>query len=317
MNNNSDYYPFGMLMPSRHASSPAYRYGFNGKEKDDEIKGSGNSYTFGARIYDPRTGRWLSTDPLEMRFAGVTTYRFALNNPLLYVDPAGETEYTFHVRSFIPEKSIALNFFRGDNRNFTTSLKVTSRVNHQFTLDTEKALLLNKRTWSDPTQFQYYPDGATIEIEEAAVPVSRYSDVYSATRGNDNFFSFNTSYSASDPLAPGAPDIDFSNYFFISESKEDGLLNVELNIKGDQFPAIESFVTDEAGNSVFIGVRGYEGSILDSYGVGDKDLVNANFSITLDDDGNFTGVTQGGETYSIEEWNKGFEQKDSTKDEGK
>ncbi|MFK7059864.1 hypothetical protein V3Q90_06970 [Flavobacterium oreochromis] len=52
------YYPFGSLVPNRHGSSKpnGYRYGFNGKE-DDQIKGEGNSYDFGARIYDPRIGR--------------------------------------------------------------------------------------------------------------------------------------------------------------------------------------------------------------------------------------------------------------------
>jgi hypothetical protein len=34
-----------------------YRYGFNGMEKDDEVKnGKGNSYDFGARMYDSRLG---------------------------------------------------------------------------------------------------------------------------------------------------------------------------------------------------------------------------------------------------------------------
>lgn len=41
-----------------------YRYGFNGKENDNEVKGSGNQYDYGFRIYDPRIGRFLSTDPL-------------------------------------------------------------------------------------------------------------------------------------------------------------------------------------------------------------------------------------------------------------
>ncbi|HUM47427.1 MAG TPA: hypothetical protein PLD84_10885, partial [Chitinophagales bacterium] len=49
-----DYYPFGMLMPERNYSSDNYRFGFNGKENDNEAKGSGNSVEFGARIYDPR-----------------------------------------------------------------------------------------------------------------------------------------------------------------------------------------------------------------------------------------------------------------------
>lgn len=37
------YYPFGMLMPERNWSTDGYRYGFNGQEKDDEIKGEGNT----------------------------------------------------------------------------------------------------------------------------------------------------------------------------------------------------------------------------------------------------------------------------------
>jgi len=34
-----------------------YRYGFNGQEKSDEIKGEGNSYTALFWEYDPRIGR--------------------------------------------------------------------------------------------------------------------------------------------------------------------------------------------------------------------------------------------------------------------
>jgi RHS repeat-associated protein len=45
-----------------------YRYGFNGKENDNEVKGDGNQVDFGARIYDPRVGRFLSGDPLAGKF---------------------------------------------------------------------------------------------------------------------------------------------------------------------------------------------------------------------------------------------------------
>jgi hypothetical protein len=37
-----------------------YRFGFNGQEQDNEVSGEGNSYDFGARIYDSRLGRWMS-----------------------------------------------------------------------------------------------------------------------------------------------------------------------------------------------------------------------------------------------------------------
>jgi len=79
-----------MLVPNRHGSSNSYRYGFNGKEKDDELKGEGNSLDFDARMLDPRVGRWFAIDPLEKRFPSLSTYNYAFNNPTRYVDPTGK-----------------------------------------------------------------------------------------------------------------------------------------------------------------------------------------------------------------------------------
>jgi len=42
----NDYYPYGMLVPTRNYSNPVYRYGFQGQEKDDEIKGVGNAINY-------------------------------------------------------------------------------------------------------------------------------------------------------------------------------------------------------------------------------------------------------------------------------
>lgn len=86
----NDYYPFGMTMPSRSFNSVAYRYGFNGKEKDDELKGAANSYDFGARMHDPRIGRWLSPDPMEDKLPSSSTYAYANNSPIILVDSEGE-----------------------------------------------------------------------------------------------------------------------------------------------------------------------------------------------------------------------------------
>lgn len=66
-----------------------YRFGFNGQEKDNEIKGIGNSLDFGARIHDSRLGRWLSIDPLQAKYPSASTYNFTLNNPIMNRDPDG------------------------------------------------------------------------------------------------------------------------------------------------------------------------------------------------------------------------------------
>ena len=78
-----------MLVPNRHGSSNSYRYGFNGMEKDDELKGEGNSYDFGFRIYDPRIGRFLSIDPKSNTFVEYSPYCYAANNPIYYIDAFG------------------------------------------------------------------------------------------------------------------------------------------------------------------------------------------------------------------------------------
>jgi len=78
-------------MPGRgFTGSTGYRYGFNGKEKDDEIKGSGNSLDFGERIYDSRLGRFLSVDPKSGQNATWSPYAFAVDNPIVFIDVEGE-----------------------------------------------------------------------------------------------------------------------------------------------------------------------------------------------------------------------------------
>ena len=86
-------------MPGRNFSSPSYRYGYNGKEKVDEIKGlSGADYDFSARMYDARLGRFLSVDPLANQMSHMSTYTFALDNPISVIDGDGKWPTWIHNR---------------------------------------------------------------------------------------------------------------------------------------------------------------------------------------------------------------------------
>jgi RHS repeat-associated protein len=74
------------------AKSGGYRYGFNGKEKDDEVSGNGNVYDYGFRIYNPRLGKFLSVDPLFQSYPWYTPYQFAGNTPIQAIDLDGLEE---------------------------------------------------------------------------------------------------------------------------------------------------------------------------------------------------------------------------------
>src|SRR5690554_7230930 len=71
-----DYYAFGMQMPGRNGSTGDYRYGFQGQEKDDEVKGEGNSINYKYRMHDPRIGRFFAVDPLAAKFPHNGPYNF-------------------------------------------------------------------------------------------------------------------------------------------------------------------------------------------------------------------------------------------------
>lgn len=72
-----------------YSNENQYRYGFNGKENDNEIKGIGNQQDYGLRIYNPRLGRFFSEDPLTPLYPWYTLYQFAGNMPIRFVDLDG------------------------------------------------------------------------------------------------------------------------------------------------------------------------------------------------------------------------------------
>jgi len=83
----TDYYPFGSERNS--TVDGMYRFGFNGMERDDEVKGRGNSYTTEFRQYDSQTGRWKSVDPLRKIYPALSPYNFVANSPVRLIDADG------------------------------------------------------------------------------------------------------------------------------------------------------------------------------------------------------------------------------------
>ena len=76
------------------SSNQPYKY--NGKEFDGLL--GLNMYDYGARHYDPYSGRWIAVDPLVEKYYSISPYVYVANNPVRFIDPDGMMldEYIFN-----------------------------------------------------------------------------------------------------------------------------------------------------------------------------------------------------------------------------
>src|SRR5690554_3033186 len=85
-----------MLVPTRHANTSDYRYGFQGQEMDNEIKGEGNSINYTFRMHDLRVGRFFAIDPLFRKYPHNSPYAFSENDVISHVELEGlEKEFYY------------------------------------------------------------------------------------------------------------------------------------------------------------------------------------------------------------------------------
>ena len=85
------YYPFGLKHKGYNnvvtSTNPALKKTYNGKELQDEL--GLDWYDYGARNYDASLGRWMNIDPLAEKYLKISPYTYAVNNPILFIDPDG------------------------------------------------------------------------------------------------------------------------------------------------------------------------------------------------------------------------------------
>jgi len=84
-----------MLVPNRNfptntIANGGYRYGFQGQEKDDDIKNKkGTSLNYKFRMHDSRVGWFFAVDPLTAKYPWNSSYAFSENNTIRYVELEG------------------------------------------------------------------------------------------------------------------------------------------------------------------------------------------------------------------------------------
>ena len=88
-----NYYPFGAEFCDNSTKSCVQNHKYNGKEFDN-MHGL-NTYDYGARQYNPVTGRWDRIDPLAEKYYSTSPYAYCMNNPVNAIDPDGKKTVLF------------------------------------------------------------------------------------------------------------------------------------------------------------------------------------------------------------------------------
>ncbi|MTD67779.1 DUF6443 domain-containing protein [Flavobacterium sp. LC2016-13] len=160
----NNYYPFGL----KHKGYNDYvatnnKYKYNGKELQDEL-GLG-MYDYGARNYDPALGRWMNIDPLAEKSRRFSTYTYALNNPVYFIDPDG-------MMASPPDDHFdtAGNFLYTDNRK-TNNIVIDSPQFNPATLSNFETKLsdytFNSSNYSSLSKIAgHYASDASVDLKD-------------------------------------------------------------------------------------------------------------------------------------------------------
>ena len=125
----------------------------------------------------------------------------------------------------------------------------------------------------------------------------------------------NFSLFGNNSLVPGSPDIDVKGrlglgVFENADGTSTALISGE--IFGDKFPSNETFVTDASGNAVFLGVSGAifgpnAGPAFALPGDNNRSMSGFRIYLNFDAEGNISDIEFNGQNFTIEEWNKQFQ----------
>ena len=171
------YYPLGGPIAQYSSSTSLQPIKYQGKEWGAD-KGL-QLYDFGARRYDPASGRWLSQDPLSEKYYAHSPYLFCAANPMRFVDPRGreiriiigENDSRQQLK-YENEKLYYMNGteYSGNDEFALTVLSSSNSLKNMKNADIQKVLSTLELS-SHKHYIEYYPFS---NKEDHVTPVSEY-----------------------------------------------------------------------------------------------------------------------------------------------
>lgn len=137
------------------------------------------------------------------------------------------------MRAYAPFEWFGL-VYHGDGRGPTTSSNVTSRVKAWVVFDPVAGAVGYPSAKSDESSF-----AAILPFTATGVP---HANLTAVKRGKNSIY-FKLHAFGSNPLMPGAPDIDMQ--VAITAKLDSARLDIHAELSGDQFPNVEVMLQDE------------------------------------------------------------------------
>jgi len=116
-----------------------YSYGFQGQERDDEVKGAGNSVNFKYRMHDPRLGRFFAVDPLHRKYPYNSPYAFSENTVINAVELEGlEKEFIYDIQGMGYEMAVEIRnadpFYKAGRETYEVAANYMFRMGFSHSL---------------------------------------------------------------------------------------------------------------------------------------------------------------------------------------
>jgi RHS repeat-associated protein len=237
-----------MEMPGRkYPDESGYRYGFNGKENDNDVKGDGNQQDYGMRIYDPRLGKFLSSDPLTPSYPLVHSL-----SDVSVIDYRNRTA-TLYITKIIVLGANSIRDFPNIN---------SMKISDIFAKGNEKSLYIDKLPNSDGGASDYSTEISQEQYNSGVgFEVNVLYNVSCITLKEKDFKDFHTSkqfipkYSFLSYLVEGAQSVYSEDGAFNSRT---AVLNEiktnkifwDTKTLSAQSPSIEELISHETGHNM-------------------------------------------------------------------
>jgi len=172
------------------AFQDGYRFGFNGKEKDNEVAGFGNQIDYEERIYDPRIARFKSVDPLTSKFPMLTPFHFASNMPIWAIDLDGKEALVMNTSTktitFVANVYYVTRGQASISNIDALKIEIASQIINQLEAANAKAKELMPKVWNIDIKINHItkgPDGKPLTLASARKLAAQSTVNYSDQNG--------------------------------------------------------------------------------------------------------------------------------------